>query len=137
MTVGLGLFVAAGLGLGGPLLGNPSAESYAFERASDDFRLRAVHPAMQQGDTSPYTKPEPAYAKWGKLAVAETKERYPNAQVVDYLHVGRQNLDDDLAKETFKLWLRSPAKEFGVIVTITFEKPTEKVRSIEFCETTR
>ncbi|OFW75683.1 MAG: hypothetical protein A2201_04745 [Alicyclobacillus sp. RIFOXYA1_FULL_53_8] len=92
---------------------------------------------MQQGDTSPYTKPEPAYAKWGKLAVAETKTRYPNAQVVDYLHVGRQNLDDDLTKETFKLWLRSPAREFGVIVTITFEKPTEKVRSIELCETAR
>jgi len=131
----LGLVV--GLVLGMALLGSGSPASYAFARASEDFRQRAVRPAMQQGDTTPYAKPEPAYAKWGKLAVSETKERYPKAHVVDYLHVGRQNVGANLAKETFKLWLRSPAKEFGVIVTITFEKQTDKVRSIEFCETTR
>ncbi|WP_171051857.1 DUF3889 domain-containing protein [Alteribacter natronophilus] len=80
---------------------------------------------------------EPDYAKWGKLAVEKVRERYPEAKVVDYLHVGREELGEGKASETFKLWLRGEEREFGVIVTITFEKATDDVIEIEYEETDR
>ena len=36
-----------------------------------------------------HQKPIPSYAKWGRLAMKETKKRYPNADIIDYLHIGR------------------------------------------------
>ena len=33
---------------------------------------------------------QPPYAKWGKLAVEKTKEQYPKAEIIDYLHIGRK-----------------------------------------------
>ena len=33
---------------------------------------------------------QPPYAKWGKLAVEKTKEKYPKAEIIDYLHIGRK-----------------------------------------------
>ena len=33
---------------------------------------------------------QPPYAQWGKLAVEKTKEQYPKAEIVDYLHIGRK-----------------------------------------------
>jgi hypothetical protein len=86
---------------------------------------------------APYTKPEPAYAKWGKLAVVLTKRRYPEAKVVDYLHVGRSQPAPGLTAETFKLWLRGEEREFGVFVTITFDTATQKVKHVEFRKTDR
>ncbi|WP_249414131.1 DUF3889 domain-containing protein [Alteribacter keqinensis] len=80
---------------------------------------------------------EPAYAKWGKLAVEKVKERYPEAKVVDYLHMGREELGEGKASEKFKLWLRGEEREFGVFVTITFEEDSDEVIVIEYEETDR
>ena len=33
---------------------------------------------------------QPPYAKWGKIAVLMTKEKYPQADIIDYLHIGRR-----------------------------------------------
>ncbi|MCL6443846.1 MAG: YqzG/YhdC family protein [Alicyclobacillus sp.] len=82
-------------------------------------------------------KPTPAYAKWGELAVAETKKRYPKASVIDYLHVGRQAISPSTTQETFKLWLKGQRREFGVFVRIQFDTTTERVLSIRFQETDR
>jgi hypothetical protein len=79
----------------------------------------------------------PAYAKWGKMAVLATQKRYPNAKVVDYLHVGSNMLSPTVAQETFKLWLRQQNREFGVYVRIAFDTTSERVRSIHFQETDR
>ncbi|MGJ7921098.1 YqzG/YhdC family protein [Neobacillus sp. LXY-4] len=81
-------------------------------------------------------KPVPAYAKWGQLAVKKAKEKYPNAAVVDYLHVGR-NEKNEFTTETFKLWLRENNREFGLFITIEFETKTEKIRNIFYKETTK
>lgn len=74
----------------------------------------------------------PPYAKWGRMAVQVTQKRYPKAAIIDYLHVGRENLQTDRARETFRLWLRQDRREFGVTVIITFDPRTEKVISIQF-----
>jgi hypothetical protein len=99
------------------------------------------------GFTSPYLpqldhtahaqqKPTPAYAKWSKIAIDRTKEKYPNAQVVDYLYVGRKN-GTSTSTEKFKLWLKENQKEFGVYVDIEFVKETEQVVNVTYTETAR
>jgi hypothetical protein len=78
----------------------------------------------------------PPYAKWGRIAMLETMERYPDASIVDYLHVGRRE-DNSTSTEQFKLWLHQGDKEFGVFIDITFQKTTEEIISITFEETDR
>lgn len=78
---------------------------------------------------------QPLYAKWGRLAMEKTKEKYPNASIVDYLHVGRVQ-GANTTMEKFKLWLKENEKEFGVEVRIEFDKDTEKVIRITFKEVT-
>ena len=76
----------------------------------------------------------PAYAKWGKLAIKETKSKYPNAKILDYLHVGQEKKEDHTI-ENFKFWLKEGEKEFGVYVKIQFVTQTEKIVVINMKET--
>ncbi|WP_041061853.1 DUF3889 domain-containing protein [Jeotgalibacillus campisalis] len=78
----------------------------------------------------------PTYAKWGSLAVKETQSKYPNAEIIDYLHVGKESKNDTTI-EKFKLWLKEGGNEFGVFVNIEYNTETEKVVKIDFQETTR
>ncbi|MBS4189634.1 DUF3889 domain-containing protein [Bacillus sp. FJAT-49705] len=77
--------------------------------------------------TLTYAQPEaPSYAKWGQLAVKTAKEKYPKANIVDYLHIGRE----DKAKssiEKFKLWLVEGGKEFGLFINIEFNPKNDRV----------
>lgn len=81
--------------------------------------------------------PNPPYAKWGRLAIQETKKRYPTAKIVDYLHVGRKSISAATAQERFKLWLKQENRQFGVYVSITFDTASERVLAISFEETQR
>ncbi len=76
---------------------------------------------------------EPAYAKWGKLAMQKTKEKYPKAAIYDYLHVKREQ-QGNMSKETFKLWLNENNQKFTVIVSIEFNTSSEAVSKISFKE---
>ncbi|WP_257984395.1 YqzG/YhdC family protein [Neobacillus cucumis] len=87
-------------------------------------------------ETAAQQKPVPPYAKWGTMAMEKTKERYPNANIIDYLHIGRVT-GPKSTTEKFKLWLKSAQKEFGVFVDIEFNPATNQVINITFRETTR
>ncbi|MFS0674686.1 DUF3889 domain-containing protein [Ornithinibacillus sp. 179-J 7C1 HS] len=76
---------------------------------------------------------EPSYAKWGRLAMQKVKEKYPDANIVDYLHVGRKKGIEN-STETFKLWLETPKTEFGVFIDITFDNNTEEIVDIKYRE---
>ncbi|KXH82077.1 DUF3889 domain-containing protein [Sporosarcina sp. HYO08] len=78
----------------------------------------------------------PAYAKWGQLAMVETHAKYPKANIVDYLHEGRETEGEETI-EKFKLWLKEGNREFGVFVRIRFVTKTEKVVKITMQETDR
>ena len=82
------------------------------------------------------TQQVPSYAKWGQLAMKRTKEAYPKAEIVDYLHIGRQE-GPILTTEKFRLWLKEEDKEFGVNVTISFYKDTEAVKEVKLEEIKR
>ncbi|CAK4852121.1 unnamed protein product [Aphanomyces euteiches] len=76
---------------------------------------------------------EPAYAKWGQLAMSQVKNKY-QADIVDYKHLGRKEITPQIVEEDFKFWLRSGNREFGVFVKIRFDSSTEKVQSISIQE---
>lgn len=78
---------------------------------------------------------QPAYAKWGQLAMTEVKSKYPDAKIIDYKHVRRKKISATVVEEKFKLWLRENREEFGVVVAIRFDKDTERVLSVRFLET--
>ncbi|RHW43604.1 DUF3889 domain-containing protein [Neobacillus notoginsengisoli] len=80
--------------------------------------------------------PIPKYAKWSQIALLETKEKYPQAKIVDYLHIGRDK-GENTSEEKFKLWLKQNNKEFGVSVTIIFDNKTEQMIDVKLRETTR
>ncbi|HDR3887183.1 TPA: YqzG/YhdC family protein [Bacillus cereus] len=80
---------------------------------------------------------QPPYAKWGKLAVEKTKEQYPKAEIIDYLHIGRKPKTVQITVEKFKLWLREGRKEYGVFVDIEFDTKTEKFLKMSFQKTNR
>lgn len=79
---------------------------------------------------------KPPYAKWGKLAMQKTTKQYPNAKIIDYHHVGRDD-GEKFSSEKFKLWLKGKDKEFGVIVDIQFDTKTEQVNEITFKEVSK
>ncbi|WP_209809785.1 DUF3889 domain-containing protein [Ammoniphilus resinae] len=81
------------------------------------------------------TAEEPSYAKWGRLAMVETKKKHPRAEIIDYQHVGRTPVTGSVSQEVFKLWLREGHREWGVLVTIQFESQSGKFRTIHFQET--
>ncbi|MFH5184834.1 DUF3889 domain-containing protein [Paenibacillus sp. TAB 01] len=84
---------------------------------------------------------EPEYAKWSRLAFSEIKKKYPNASVIDYLHVERKKMISetvpDEVEETFKFWLNENGKQFAVYVRIRYVLATDKVLLIKLTETTR
>lgn len=78
---------------------------------------------------------QPEYAKWGRIAMSQTKIKYRNADIVDYLHVGRKQVSPEIAEEEFQLWLKDGSREFGVLVTIRFYKANDRIISINYHET--
>lgn len=97
------------------------------------FSTIAIH---QPSDIIIHGQESPPYAKWGKIAMQNVKQKYPNADIVDYLHVGRKTGVQN-STETFKLWLRAPDKEFGVFVNITFDNESEEIVDITYKEVDR
>ena len=92
---------------------------------------------QSESSTVAHTKQEiPSYSKWGRLAMKETQTKYPNAEIIDYLHEGSESKGDSTI-EKFKLWLKEPTKEFGVLVRIEYTTETETVVDIKFEETSR
>jgi hypothetical protein len=66
----------------------------------------------------------------------KTKEKYPQAKIIDYLHIGRDK-GENTSIEKFKLWLKQNNKEYGVYVNIIFDNKTEQIIDVKFKETTR
>ena len=72
----------------------------------------------------------PAYAKWGQLAIKETQSKYPNASIIDYLHIGSESKENNTI-EKFRLWLKESGKEFGVSVIIEYTTETDELVNIQ------
>ncbi|MCL6637331.1 MAG: YqzG/YhdC family protein [Alicyclobacillus sp.] len=86
---------------------------------------------------APYAKPVPAYAKWGRVAVAAAKKRYPGASVIDYQHLGGETRPGGTAVERFKLWMRQGGREWGLWVDVVFQPRTQQVVAVHMRERQR
>ncbi|WP_169082990.1 DUF3889 domain-containing protein [Paenibacillus sp. PL91] len=95
--------------------------------------LSLTHSEVMTADESALHA-EPSYAKWGKMAMEETSKTYLNASIIDYKYVGRTKLSEEQAEESFVLWLRKDAREFGVRVSITIQTSTDQVLSLTMKE---
>ncbi len=73
---------------------------------------------------------EPDYAKWGRLAMQTADEKF-DADIVDYKYLGRSEMRQGEAVETFRLWLKRPDREFGVLVKITVDTRTDQAKKVE------
>ena len=100
------------------------------------FPFLPVSPVSENQMITLAQKPEPAYAKWGRLAMKETKAKYPNAQIIDYLHIGKTT-SESIETEKFKLWMKENKREYGVFVNISFDSATQRVIKMTFIETER
>ena len=76
---------------------------------------------------------QPPYAKWGQIAMQETKEKYPQANIIDYLHIGRE-VGTKTSTEKFMLLLRENSQEFTLFVNVTFDNATEQLIEVSFRE---
>ncbi|MFT8322152.1 MAG: DUF3889 domain-containing protein [Bacillus sp. (in: firmicutes)] len=75
----------------------------------------------------------PSYVKWGKIAMTKTKEKYPGSEIIDYLHVGKEQ-KNNTSIEKFKLIVKNENKEIGVLVNLTFDTRTERLLSVNMTE---
>lgn len=100
------------------------------------FGSTLSYPILFEQPAHAQQKPTPPYAKWSVLAINKTKEKYPNAKVIDYLYVGRNN-GNPTSTERFKFWLKENQREFGVYVSIEFNNETKQVTNVTYQETTR
>ncbi|HEY4390394.1 MAG TPA: DUF3889 domain-containing protein [Paenibacillus sp.] len=81
---------------------------------------------------TPVSAAVPEYAKWGTIAVKETQRHY-QADIIDYLHVGRTYLTSNKVEEKFKLWIRTKdGNEFGVYVYIQFNPFDDTTYTIRY-----
>lgn len=67
-----------------------------------------------------------SYEEFGRAAMKKAKEEFPDAQIVDYLHVGKKR-KTETSIETFKLTLKENNKPFQVFVFIEYNENTKKV----------
>ncbi|MBP2002502.1 hypothetical protein J2Z69_003588 [Paenibacillus shirakamiensis] len=85
--------------------------------------------------TQTYAGTDPSYAKWGTIAVKETQKKY-NADITDYLHVGRKPIKGDVVEEQFKLIVRKKSEqEFGVFVHVQFDEKSGELLGIRYEKT--
>ncbi|HJV31279.1 MAG TPA: YqzG/YhdC family protein [Bacillales bacterium] len=96
----------------------------------------SIYPLNFANTSHAQQKPIPSYAKWGRLAMEKTHEKYPNAQIIDYLHIGRIT-GTQTSTEKFKLWLKDNQKEFGVFVDIEFDNKSENIIKINLKQTSK
>ncbi|ASS65629.2 DUF3889 domain-containing protein [Paenibacillus sp. RUD330] len=94
--------------------------SARFQETSEENPTFVLPPsaAVTAGGQTPSHSP-PAYARWGRLAVERTKEKYA-AGISDYRYEGRFELGGELEEYRFKLVLQPrPGLPAAVRVSVT------------------
>lgn len=79
----------------------------------------------------PSAHAEPAYAKWGVIAVKKAETKY-GAPVKDYAHIGRTVISESIAEEKFRLLIKKDNKELTVEVTVRFNPKTDELSNVDF-----
>jgi putative cell wall-binding protein len=73
---------------------------------------------------------QPDYEKWGRIAVAVVKENYPDSEIIDYKHLGQQNVSVTQSKHTFTIEVKHRNQTFNVKVVVTYNPRTDRLISV-------
>ncbi|MDQ0862281.1 DUF3889 domain-containing protein [Bacillus sp. V2I10] len=76
----------------------------------------------------------PDYAKWGKIAVEETKKQYPNAQISDYTYQGKVFISDERVQYNFEFSLITNQQKKKVHVYVLVNPKSDKLIDVNFDE---
>ena len=98
------------------------------------FCMFSIILLMASNQVQAEPKELPSYVKWGRIAMTKTQEKYPDSEITDYLHVGKEE-KEGTSTEKFKLIVKKNQKEIGVFVHLTFDSRTERLLSVDLKET--
>ncbi|MGM0805162.1 MAG: DUF3889 domain-containing protein [Bacillota bacterium] len=95
-------FALIGILVAGGCMNNdkkPSEESTNMKNNVENDRTKPLN--VQYNDQTPTDRTTVDYSKWGKMALAETKKKYPNSDVSDYQYDTRRVSPDGTISDFF------------------------------------
>jgi FKBP-type peptidyl-prolyl cis-trans isomerase (trigger factor) len=70
------------------------------------------------------------YEKWSRIALSAVKEKYPEAQLVDYKYVKREAVNEEESKDVFHVKLKQKDEQFVANVDVVFNPKTGKLITV-------
>ncbi|WP_196305221.1 DUF3889 domain-containing protein [Metabacillus sediminilitoris] len=70
------------------------------------------------------------YEKWSKIAISSVKEKYPDAELVDYRYVKREVVNEEESKDIFHVKVKQKNQVFIANVDVVFNPKTAKLITV-------
>ncbi len=74
------------------------------------------------------------YKKWSRIAISSVKEKYPDAELVDYKYDGRVTVNEEESKDVFHVKSKQNDKTFIVKVDVVFNPKTGQLITVNIAE---
>ncbi|WP_137791118.1 DUF3889 domain-containing protein [Bacillus sp. E(2018)] len=94
----------------------PTEESTNMRENVENDRTKPLN--VQYNDQTPTDRTTVDYSKWGKMALAETKKKYPNSDVSDYQYDTRRVSPDGTISDFFDFTVDENGKKRFVKVGV-------------------
>lgn len=70
------------------------------------------------------------YEKWSRIALSTIKDKYPEAQLIDYKYVKREAVNDEESKDIFHVMVKDKEEVFIENVHVVFNPKTGKLITV-------
>lgn len=70
------------------------------------------------------------YEKWSRIALSSVKEKYPEAQLIDYKYVKREEVNEEESKDIFHVKVKEKEEVFVANVDVVFNPKTGKLITV-------
>ncbi|MED1862633.1 DUF3889 domain-containing protein [Fictibacillus nanhaiensis] len=127
------LFALIGILVAGGCMNNdkkPTEESTDMRNNEESDRTKPL--SVQYNDQTPTDRTTVDYGKWGKMALAETKKKYPNSDVSDYQYDTRRVSQDGTISDFFDFTVNENGKKR--LVKVGVMHTDEKLVDMKFEE---
>ena len=74
------------------------------------------------------------YKKWSRIAISSVKEKYPDAELIDYKYDGRESVNEEESKDVFHVKGKQNNKPFIVKVDVVFNPKTGQLITVNVSE---
>ncbi len=76
----------------------------------------------------------PSYAKWGKTAIQETSQRYPDQQITDYSYDGKVFISDVREQYDFEFTLKQNGQSREIRVYVLVNPKKDQLIGVKYDE---